>query len=485
MSNLDSRSTGEERTNPLSALFTYGGDDFQKEAVIRVVGVGGGGGNALNNMARQGLQGIEYIAINTDAQDLIANPSQIKIQAGRTLTKGLGAGARPDVGMKAVEECSSEVEQALKGSDMIFITAGMGGGTGTGGAPVVAQLARKMDILTVAIVTKPFAFEGRKRMQYAMQGIEALRQFVDALIIIPNDRVVDVVETNTPVEIALAKVDEVLYNSTRGISDLITTHGLINLDFADVKTIMKEGGNALIGSAVASGENRAEKAANAAIRSPLLDGMSIRGARSVLVNITANRSLTIREATIATEIIKREVGEDIGEDEIIFGMVVSEEMGDDLRVTVVATRFDEAVLRGEHPQDEQVVVLPRTGDGLQAKPTATVAPPPPTEVPRPAPPVQQPPIAPPPTARPMGAPAYKGEGALKDLDVPAYLRRLGTNPADQDLGYSNRITEQNPSPEPPATRASGTILRLRANERPEPKPRRDEEPPAFLRNMID
>ncbi|MBL7979124.1 MAG: cell division protein FtsZ [Bacteroidetes Order II. Incertae sedis bacterium] len=480
MNTNNTRSTGEERpNNPISNMFTYVGDELNKDAVIRVIGVGGGGGNALNNMAKQGIKGIEFVAVNTDAQDLMANKAHVKIQAGRSLTKGLGAGARPDIGAQAVEEARQEVEQALKGCDMVFITAGMGGGTGTGGAPAVAQIARKMDILTVAIVTRPFTFEGRKRMQFAMQGIDALKQYVDALIVIPNDRVVDVIETNTPVEVALAKVDEVLYNSTRGISDLITTHGLINLDFADVKTIMKDGGMALIGSAVASGENRAEKAAMAAIRSPLLDGLSIRNAKSVLVNITAGRSLTIKEATVATEIIKKEVGDDIGEDEIIFGMVVSEEMGDDLRVTVVATRFDEV---------EDILIQPKKSIAEVATPTAI------PEVSAPAQPLMPPSVQEPPTTGQHAprtetlprrefyhtVPAYKGEQALKDLDVPAYQRRLGVNPAEE-------TPQPPPAPTPDERSPAMKILRLSAEDRNAKKaqPKRDDDNPTFLRNMMD
>ncbi|HRK74460.1 MAG TPA: cell division protein FtsZ [Rhodothermales bacterium] len=463
-------------------MFTYVGDELNKDAVIRVIGVGGGGGNALNNMAKQGIKGIEFVAVNTDAQDLMANKAHVKIQAGRSLTKGLGAGARPDIGAQAVEEARQEVEQALKGCDMVFITAGMGGGTGTGGAPAVAQIARKMDILTVAIVTRPFTFEGRKRMQFAMQGIDALKQYVDALIVIPNDRVVDVIETNTPVEVALAKVDEVLYNSTRGISDLITTHGLINLDFADVKTIMKDGGMALIGSAVASGENRAEKAAMSAIRSPLLDGLSIRNAKSVLVNITAGRSLTIKEATVATEIIKKEVGDDIGEDEIIFGMVVSEEMGDDLRVTVVATRFDEV--------EDVPVVRPKQAMPEVTTPISVDMPEVATQAQRLTPSsVQEPPTASQHVPRTETLPrrefyhtipAYKGEQALKDLDVPAYQRRLGVNPAEE-------MPQQPPAPTPDERSPAMKILRLSADERNAKKaqPKREDDNPTFLRNMMD
>ncbi len=409
----------------ISSRFAFD-DSAHTEAKICVVGIGGGGGNAINNMLERGIQGVDFIAINTDAQALAANRAPVKIQVGRNLTKGLGAGARPAIGAQAVEESREEIEQALKGYDMVFITAGMGGGTGTGGAPVVAAIARKLGILTVAIVTKPFECEGLKRMKAALDGIALLKENVDTLIVIPNERLLDISDENTTLLEAFAKADEVLYNATRGISDLITVHGLINLDFADVKTTMQNGGTAIMGSAVASGENRAEKAAIAAISSPLLDGLSIAGARNVLVNITAGRSLGIREATTAVRIIQQEAGEDV---EVIFGTVIDDNMGDDLRVTVIATGFD----REQRPET--------TG----RRRTVPLEP-------------EEPYIN------------YKGEENLKRLDKPAFERRTipGTAPVE-----GKRL---------------GNIRRLHADELRERGERiRKDNPdtPAFLRKMLD
>jgi cell division protein FtsZ len=393
-------------SNSISSTFWFDQEGTGNAAVLRVVGVGGGGGNAVNNMVNQSIKGIEFIAVNTDAQALSNNLANIKVQAGKKLTRGLGAGARPDTGSKAVEECLDEIKGHLQGTDMLFITAGMGGGTGTGGAPMIAQAAREMGILTVAIVTKPFSFEGKKRMQMAMAGIELLKQFVDTLIIIPNDRVVDVIESNATAEQALAKVDEVLQHATRGISELITEHGLINLDFADVRTTMKDGGNALIGASIASGEKRAEKAASAAITSPLLDGMTIRGAQNVLVNITASSSLTMKEIKTASEIIRAAVGDTAGEDEIILGTVINPAMGDELQITVVATRFQEA-----SPATKQV--------SEASLPTV--------EVPISAPVVAQEPVyAPQRAPKVLVIPPYKGEENLKKLDVPTFMRQDDT-----------------------------------------------------------
>jgi len=313
-------------------------EDANEEPKICVVGVGGGGGNAINNMMDKGMRGnVEFIAINTDSQALNENRAPQKIQAGRNLTSGLGAGARPNVGAEAIEESSNEIKQTLDGYDMAFIIAGMGGGTGTGGAPVVASIARRLGILTVAIVTKPFEAEGKRRMDTALEGIELLRQNVDTLIVIPNERLLDMADQDTSLIEAFEKADEVLYNATRGISDLITVHGLINLDFADVQTTMKDGGTALMGTATATGENRSEKAAIQAISSPLLDGLSVAEATNVLVNITSGPSLGIREATQATSVIQKEAGDDV---EVIFGTVIDEEMEDKLRVTVIVTGFD-------------------------------------------------------------------------------------------------------------------------------------------------
>jgi cell division protein FtsZ len=408
-------------------------------AKIKVVGVGGGGGNAINNMIARGIKGIDFIAVNTDAQALDANLAPVKIQIGRMITQGLGAGARPSVGAKSAEESREEIEAALHGSDMVFITAGMGGGTGTGAAPVVAAIARQLDILTVSIVTKPFQCEGNRRAQTALNGVELLTEQVDTLIVIPNERLLDITDADTTVIEAFEMADVVLYNATRGISDLITVHGLINLDFADVRTTMANGGTALMGSATASGDNRAEKAAIVAISSPLLDGLSIIGARNILVNITAGSSLGIREATTATEIINREAD---GNAEVIFGTVIDESLGEDLRVTVIATGFEH--LSQQYRPGE--VPLPRT------------------------------------------IPRYKGEENLKELDVPAYKRRtVAEDTAAQDTseattGDGARVVEEK-------KRSAGvTVRKLSASDMGEDRvvvEQDDSNTPAFLRKMMD
>ncbi|HIL56993.1 MAG TPA: cell division protein FtsZ, partial [Rhodothermales bacterium] len=255
-------------------------DEATDDATIRVVGVGGGGGNAVNNMLAKGIHGVEFIAVNTDAQALGVNLAPLKIQIGRERTSGLGAGARPSVGAEAAQESHKEIEAALQGTDMVFVTAGMGGGTGTGAAPVISAIAKEMGILTVAVVTKPFDCEGKKRLYMADQGIERLRETVDTLVIVPNERLLDIAEDDTTLVDAFVMADDVLYNATRGISELITVHGLINLDFADVRTTMLDGGTALMGSSIAHGDQRAERAAREALESPLLDGISIHGARN-------------------------------------------------------------------------------------------------------------------------------------------------------------------------------------------------------------
>ena len=443
-------------------------DAANDEAKICVVGVGGGGGNAIDNMVRKGIHGsVEFVAINTDAQALAENQAPQKIQAGRTLTKGLGAGARPGIGAEAIEENSNEIEQALDGFDMVFITAGMGGGTGTGGAPVVAALARNLDILTVAIVTKPFECEGTRRMKTAKEGIQQLRESVDTLIVIPNERLLDIADDNTSLIEAFGKADEVLYNATRGISDLITVHGLINLDFADVKTTMKNGGTALMGAATATGENRAEKAATQAISSPLLDGLSIAGASNVLVNITSGSSLGIREATTSTSVIQKEAGDDV---EVIFGTVIDDKMDDKLRVTVIATGFDDG--EDEQPATQQ---QPQQAAQQQQQP-----PPEQQSVRRTAPLDGQPPNY-----------NYKGEDNLRHLDTPAYERR-------STLRSGRRASEEE-SPDEGSERKKPRIRRLRSNDDDSRTPRSrsdDETPPpsdddddtdtpAFLRKMMD
>jgi cell division protein FtsZ len=354
------------------------------------------------------------------------------------------------VGAEAVEESSNEIRQALDGYDMAFITAGMGGGTGTGGAPVVAALARSLDILTVAIVTKPFQCEGQRRMDTALEGIELLRENVDTLIVIPNERLLDIADEDTSLIEAFEKADEVLYNATRGISDLITVHGLINLDFADVQTTMKDGGTALMGAATATGENRSEKAAVQAISSPLLDGLSIAGATNVLVNITSGPSLGIREATQATSVIQKEAGEDV---EVIFGTVIDEDMEDKLRVTVIATGFDREREVDEGDEDARRTV-PLEEERDEPDPSK-----------------------------------YKGEDNLRQLDEPAYERRSAPLRAQQPDEAPTDSDDANDSDDDP------TIRRLEADDlgeredRDERSSRSDEEDdtdtPAFLRKMMD
>jgi cell division protein FtsZ len=450
--------------NDFSSKFSFD-DSANEEAKICVVGVGGGGGNAINNMVEKGIRGnVEFIAINTDSQALNENRAPQKIQAGRNLTSGLGAGARPNVGAEAIEESSNEIKQALDGYDMAFVTAGMGGGTGTGGAPVVASIARDLDILTVAIVTKPFECEGKRRMDTALEGIELLRENVDTLIVIPNERLLDIADDDTSLIQAFEKADEVLYNATRGISDLITVHGLINLDFADVQTTMEDGGTALMGSATATGENRSEKAAIQAISSPLLDGLSIAGATNVLVNITSGPSLGIREATQATSVIQEEAGDDV---EVIFGTVIEEDMEDKLRVTVIATGFDH---ERETPGPDDDADAPETTDEDGSRRTVPLD------------------DDNDPSRR------YKGEDNLRQLDTPAYERR--SNPK-----RANRSGSEEPDRDDDGEEASSdersNVRRLRADDLNDRQDRDeharsdddedddDTDTPAFLRKMMD
>ncbi|MGH2706586.1 MAG: cell division protein FtsZ [Actinomycetota bacterium] len=305
-------------------------------AVIKVAGIGGGGVNAVNRMIDSGLRGVEFIAINTDAQALLMSDADVKLDIGRNLTRGLGAGADPDVGRQAAEAHRDEIEEVLKGSDMVFITAGKGGGTGTGGAPVVAEIAKGLGALTIGVVTRPFSFEGRRRSVVAEQGIMTLKDKLDTLIIIPNDRLLQVCDETTSVLEAFRMADEVLLQGVQGITDLITTPGLINLDFADVKTIMTNAGSSLMGIGTARGEKRAMEAARNAISSPLLES-SIDGARGVLLNISGGSDLGLFEVHEAAEIIAKSVHPDAN---IIFGAVVDDQLGDEVRVTVIASGFD-------------------------------------------------------------------------------------------------------------------------------------------------
>jgi cell division protein FtsZ len=302
-------------------------------ACIKVIGMGGGGGNAVNTMIASELRGVEFIVANTDAQALANNQATVKLQLGQ---KGLGAGAKPEVGRAATEEYADRIREYLTGSDMVFITAGMGGGTGTGGAPVVGRIARDTGALTVGVVTKPFDFEGKRRQRQAEDGIAELKEAVDTLIVIPNQRLLATAARNTSMLEAFRRADDILLQAVRGISDLVTVHGLINLDFADVRTIMCDMGMAIMGSGAANGENRAIEAAQKAIQSPLLEDMSIRGAKGVLINITGSADLALHEVNDASTLIQEEAHEDAN---IIFGAVIDESMGDEIRITVIATGF--------------------------------------------------------------------------------------------------------------------------------------------------
>jgi len=313
-------------------MFTY--VDNEKSAKIKVIGVGGAGGNAINNMIMSKLQGVKFITANTDAQSLELSNAPVKIQLGETLTEGLGAGANPEIGREAAIESKDAIINALDGSHMVFITAGFGGGTGTGAAPVIAEICKDIGALTVAVVTKPFSFEGKKRAKQAEEGIEALKQVVDTAITIPNDRLRGVASKNATMLEMFRKADEVLLHSVKGITDLIMMPGLVNLDFADVKTTMSKAGMAIMGIGVASGDNRATMAAERAISHPLLEDISISGARGVLMNITSTSDLTMEEMTEASDRIYNEVGDDA---DIIWGAVVEDSLGDEMRVTVIAT----------------------------------------------------------------------------------------------------------------------------------------------------
>lgn len=327
--------------------------DINQFANIKVIGVGGGGSNAINRMIFAGLRGVEFITVNTDAQALAQSRAEKVIQIGSKLTRGLGAGANPEIGNRAAEETREEIMHALKGADMVFVTAGMGGGTGTGAAPVVAEIAKEVGALTVGVVTRPFIFEGRKRALQAELGISDLKAKVDTLITIPNDRLLQVVDKNTSISEAFRIADDVLRQGVQGISDLIAVPGLINLDFADVKTIMTDTGSALMGIGIGRGESRATEAARMAISSPLLE-TSIEGAKGVLLNITGGTNLGLFEVNEAAEIIAEATDPEAN---IIFGAVIDESMGDEIRVTVIATGFDTRPSRKEVSENTEIKPL--------------------------------------------------------------------------------------------------------------------------------
>ncbi len=397
-------------------------------AKMKVVGVGGAGGNALNWMIEAGLKNVDFIAVNTDAQALATNAAARKMQIGMSSTRGLGAGANPAVGREAVEENRDELRQLLTGADMVFVTAGMGGGTGTGAAPIVAEVAREIGALTVGIVTKPFSFEGKKRMTYALEGIEELRAQVDTLIVIPNQRLISLVDRSTSLIDAFKLADNVLLHATRGISDLISEPGMVNLDFADVRTVMAAKGDALMGVGVGMGEHRAVEAAQQAISSPLLEEVSIDGARSVLVNITGGGDLTLMDVADATTVITEAAGE---EAEVIFGAVIDRNISEEVRVTVIATGFNRAPAHSRSTQN--VYRAP-----VITRPQPVVIPAAVAETPQPA--LRREPIriermpeSFPMNVRPLTREVNgrtepvvvgdEGESSLEDFEVPTFLRR--------------------------------------------------------------
>ena len=373
-----------------------------QSARMKVVGVGGGGGNAVNRMIDEHLEGVEFISVNTDAQALLASKADVKIQIGKKLTRGLGAGARPDVGRQAIEENRDEVSRVLGNADLVFVTCGMGGGTGTGAAPVICELAREAGALTVGIVTRPFLFEGRKRMRQAEAGIAEMRKHVDTMIVVPNERLLAVVGKGIPFQDALKKADEVLLQATQGISMLISKTGLINVDFADVRTVMQNGGSALMGTGVGRGENRATEAAQQAISSPLLDNVSVAGAAGVLLNITGGEDLTLGEVTQISDIIHDAVGDD---SQIIFGSVTEPAMQGEVRVTVIATGFD----RGAE-QAPSATEIARPSMGIRS-PGAPV-------IPFPAAKTRPSGSGQPPASRPARASTELG-----DMEIPTFIRR--------------------------------------------------------------
>jgi cell division protein FtsZ len=387
-------------------------EDQPQNAVIKVIGVGGGGGNAVKHMIKSSIEGVEFICANTDAQALEKIEARTTLKLGSHVTKGLGAGANPDTGRQAAMEDRERIRELIDGADMVFITAGMGGGTGTGAAPVVAEIAREMGILTVAVVTKPFSFEGRKRMAVAEQGIRELSEHVDSLITIPNEKLMAVLGSGASLLDAFGKANDVLLGAVKGIADLITREGLINVDFADVKTVMSEMGMAMMGTGRATGENRATEAAEAAIRSPLLEDVNLEGARGILVNITANSSLTLGEYSDVGNTIAEFASEHAT---VIVGTVIDESMGDEISVTVVATGLVSNVQLVEREKPTKVVVdnthtRPQRRDDYRTldKPTAIR---------------RQAASRPEPQSQGVYARAVGSDTDLEFLDIPAFLRK--------------------------------------------------------------
>lgn len=403
-------------------------ENAPQNARMKVVGVGGGGGNAVNRMIEEHLEGVEFISVNTDAQALMNSKADVKIQIGKKLTRGLGAGARPDIGRQAIDENREDAKRVLGNADLVFVTCGMGGGTGTGAAPVICELAREAGALTVGIVTRPFLFEGRKRMRQAEEGIAEMRKHVDTMIIVPNERLLAVVGKGIPFHESLKKADEVLLHATQGISLLISETGLVNVDFADVRTVMQNGGSALMGTGIGRGENRAMEAAQQAIASPLLDNVSISGATGVLVNITGGEDLTLGEVTQINDIVHDAVGDNA---EIIFGAVHEPAMMNEIRVTVIATGFDRqmqgaagngvvrnAPVGAPAPSVPVSYAAPSTGQAATKQPPSIL----PFPTTRPAP-------------RPVAAPArpsWEG-GAHRPPRVPPIVPSSGTDLGEMEI----------------------------------------------------
>ena len=378
--------------------------ETENSAKIKVIGVGGAGGNAVNNMIDANLVGVTFIAANTDAQALENSKAETKIQIGTQVTEGLGAGANPNIGKEAALESIDSIKQALKGSHMVFITAGLGGGTGTGAAPIIAEVCKEMDILTVAVVSKPFSFEGKKRLQQADAGLEALRSYTDTVITIPNNRLRSLADKKATMIDMFRKADEILHHSVKGITDLIMLPGLVNLDFADVRTTMKKAGMAIMGIGLGYGENRAREAAEGAISHPLLEDISISGAKGVLINITSGSDLTLEEMTEASDLIYGEVGDDA---EIIWGQAIDDTIGDEMRVTVIATGIGEPLPQGSvhniHDHQMRGIIRDLTTAELNGTPNEPVV------------------------NRQMstgGSPDIQGVSISEDtLDIPTFLRK--------------------------------------------------------------
>ncbi len=428
---------------------------LMSDARLRVVGVGGGGGNAVKTMISRGLDGVEFVAANTDRQALMNNPAGIKLQLGKDVTRGLGAGADPKKGRAAVEESIEEVHDALAGSDMIFVTAGMGGGTGTGAAPVIARVGREMGALVVGIVTKPFGYESKRRMQVAENGIKELRENVDALIVIPNERILSVVDKNVTFADALAMVDTVLYNATKGIADIISGVGYVNVDFADVRTVMSGMGDALMGIGVASGEHRAIEAAQNALNSPILEGMSIYGAQGLLVNITGGHSLTMFEVSEAVSAIEKAAGDEVN---LIHGVVVDERMEDELAITVVATGF-------RRQEEKKMQISVPTIEIVRAQPEQEVS----LESARPS------------SSTPVIPTTPQTDVDMNDLNVPAYIRRQREQEQRQS-GIPAGTPRVDP-PTPPSVTIS-TSQDVSSMAMPAKKVAAGNQP-AFLRKIMD